>query len=462
MARGLRLFAAGLLLSVMALPGSARAQTIRPAPADPVPATQPAPAESPTDTSGYFHPWLNDPLVEAVAAGHAPHQVGLTSTGYTVGLCGAVQRYRQIVEAGGWPSVPDTGAVLKTGTSDPAVAVLRQRLAITGDLPPGADRTSQAFDDTLARAVRHFQARHGLKADGAVGAETLTALNISANIRLATLVINIERDREWAGDYGDRFLVVNIAASRLNLVEQGAVTFDTRVIVGRIDRTTPILHSRITRIDFNPYWYAPESITRRDLLAAIQNDPAYFFDNGIRVFSDDDGGREVPADQVDWYSYDGQQSLPFHMRQDPGPWNVLGPVRFVFANNHSVYLHGTSNEALFNQAVRTFSSGCVRVDGALAMATHLATEQEGWTPEKISEVIENYRTRSVKLRDPLPIHLIYRTAWVDADGTVEFRPDIYDWDAVLDINWGHVANVPCVYGVHETADVKLVGGRHGG
>jgi len=410
-----------------------------------------------------YHPWLNDPIVEAVAAGQAPARVTLTDEGYTTGLCGAVQRYREIVEAGGWPEIADPGEVLKAGIENEAVPALRRRLQMTGDLPRSESSRSLLFDAAVNAAVKRFQSRHGLHADGEVGPVTLAALNVSANIRLATLVINIERARQWGDNFGDRFIAVNIADSRLNLVDDGQTMFDSRVIVGRIDRTTPIIHSTITRIDFNPYWHAPDSIARRDLLAAIQNDPDYFWNNGIRAFSDfSANGHEIPIADIDWYEYDGAENLPFKLRQDPGPWNVLGPVRFNFANSHSVYLHGTSNEALFQQATRTFSSGCVRVDGALDVASYLVSQTAGWDPERVQDTIANYKSRSVKLDKPIPVHLIYRTAWVEHDGTVQFRPDIYDWDAVLDITWGHVADVPCVYGVRSTADAKVVNPSRGG
>ncbi|MEO0393610.1 MAG: L,D-transpeptidase family protein [Pseudomonadota bacterium] len=439
--------AATAVLPTTALPSTAQAQSA---------ATQAG------RTANFAHPWLTDRIVEAVASGNPPNRVSLTPRGLTVGLCGAVQHYRALVEKGGWPTVPDIGQWMEFDTDDPAVATLRHRLRRTGDLPSNQDNGQTRFDGDLAQAVSVFQARHGLTADGVVGPATLAELNVPANVRLATLVINIERARQWAKDYGSRFIAVNIAASRLHLIEDGESIFDTKVIVGRIDRTTPIIHSKITRIDYNPYWYCPDSIARRDLLPAIQTDPDYFWNNGIRVYDTfGPGMTEIPAEEIDWYTYNGLENLPYKFRQDPGPWNVLGPVRFMFDNNHSVYLHGTSNEDLFEKALRTFSSGCVRVDQAVDISAHLATQQDGWDVARVQRLIENYKTRSVTLNNPMPVHLIYRTAWVEHDGSVQFRPDIYDWDAVLDINWGHVANVPCVYGVRETAGKQVVQGQTG-
>ncbi|MAJ62905.1 MAG: murein L,D-transpeptidase [Alphaproteobacteria bacterium] len=454
MTRRTCLTCAGAMGAAALLPGMAQAQEL---------AANIAPPQSAVPTQGYVHPWLGDSIVEAVSSGHPPDRVELTPRGLTAGLCGAIQHYRAIVEAGGWPVIPEPGEMLERDTRNDAVYVLRRRLRMTGDIASVEDNGSDHYTQAVMDAVARFQARHGLEADGVVGPATLRELNVPANIRLATLVINIERTRQWADDYGDRFIAVNIAASRLHLIDKGKTVFDTRVIVGRIDRTTPIIHSKITRIDYNPHWYAPDSIGRRDLLPAIQTDPDYFWQNGIRVFSDfSSSGTEIQPEEIDWYQFDGQENLPYKFRQDPGPWNVLGPVRFVFENSHSVYLHGTSNEALFEQANRTFSSGCVRVDGALDISAYLAQEQEGWDVERVQSLVEHYKSRSVKLDNPIPVHLIYRTAWVDPDGTVQFRHDVYDWDAVLDITWGHVASVPCVYGTRETASQHVVTASHTG
>lgn len=394
----------------------------------------------------YTHPWLTDMVVDATAAGTPPERVPVTEHGYVAGLCGAVERYRRIVEEGGWPAIR-TADVLKKDVRGQAVIDLRRRLAMEqgGAAALTATNDPALFDEAVHQALRFFQLRHGLDADGVAGPQTLEAMNVPATVRLAMLVINVERARQWARDYGDRFIAVNIPASRLHLVDGGITMFDSKVIVGRNDRTTPLINSEITRLDFNPYWYVPDSIARRDLLPAMQNDPDYFWHQSIRVFDHwGRGASEIPADTIDWGTYDTLENLPFKLRQDPGPWNVLGPVRYMFDNNHSVYLHGTSDEDLFERATRTFSSGCVRVEHALDIASYLASAEDGWTPERVAQVIDQYKTRSVTLSAPMPIHLIYRTAWVEHDGAVHFRPDVYDWDAVLDITWAHVASVPCV------------------
>lgn len=403
------------------------------------------PAMASAENSYYLHPWLRDPVVPAKAAVNTTQPVSVSSGdehGTLPGLCGAIQRYRDIVDNGGWPIIPD-GPSLKKDMVDDRVPVLRQRMIAEGDLSAQFDNDSTVFDINLHRAVRQFQMRNGLDADGVVGPGTLEAINVPATVRLATLLINLQRVQDWYQDFGDRFFVVNIASSQLEVIAGGELQYASKVIIGREGRETPVLHSKITRIDFNPYWNAPPSIARKDLLADIQNDPDYFARQHIRVFG---SSGEVDAADVDWSQYDENSKLPYRFRQDPGAWNVLGPVKFVFANNHSVYLHGTSNESLFNRKVRTFSSGCVRVEQALDIAGYLATMEPGWSIDRIQELVDSYQQKSVTLSHPVPIHIIYRTAWVDDAGIVNFRPDIYDWDAILDVKWGHLDKLPCFAG----------------
>jgi murein L,D-transpeptidase YcbB/YkuD len=337
----------------------------------------------------------------------------------------ALPAYRQYVAAGGWPSVP-AGPKLETGMSDPRVAALAQRLLATGELA-SAGSNPQLFDDALRAALKRFQTRHGLDPDGKVGPQTLAALNVSAADRLGSILLNLERFRQLAPSMGERFLYVNIAGMELSLVENGQVTFHNRVIVGRVDRKTPLLQSVVHRIDFNPTWVVPAKIARIDMLNHLRQDANYFRSHNVRVY---DGwsadAREIDPGSIDWSQY-GAGNMPFVLRQDPGPENALGPVKFDFANDYAVYIHGTPVKSLFNLASRALSSGCVRMEQPVDLAAYLLRADHNWPRARIDDVVRKATTISAPVA-ALPVMLTYQTAWVDAEGTVQFRADIYGLD----------------------------------
>ncbi|MEA2779621.1 MAG: L,D-transpeptidase YcbB [Rhodospirillaceae bacterium] len=338
----------------------------------------------------------------------------------------ALPVYRRLAASGGWPDVPD-GPKLEKGMTDERVAAVGQRLLVTGDLVQLGPKPD-VFDDALAAAIRKFQARHGLDTDGKVGARTLAALNVPAERRVNDILLNLARFRKLGRYMGERYLYVNIAGMELSLVERGQVTFFNRVIVGRQDRPTPLLQSVIRRIDFNPTWVVPPKIARIDLLNHLRQDSAYFRSHNIRVY---DGwsadAREIDAESVDWTQY-GAGHMPFVLRQDPGPENALGPVKFDFANDYAVYVHGTPTRSLFGFGTRAFSSGCVRMEQPVELAAYLLRQDRNWPRPRIDDVVRKASTVSARLAEPLPIMLTYQTAWVDGDGIVQFRSDIYGLD----------------------------------
>jgi len=343
-------------------------------------------------------------------------------------LRGALPVYRGYVAAGGWPELP-SGPKLEKGMRDPRVAALARRLQASGDLAAvGAE--PDLFDDALVAALEKFQARHGLDPDGKLGAQTLAALNVPAERRVEQILLNLERFRALDRAMGDRYLYVNVAAMELTLVEHGQVTFFNRVIVGRKDRPTPLLQSVIRRIDFNPTWVVPAKIARIDLLGHEHQDPRFLSDHNIRVY---DGwgadAHEIDPNSIDWSQYSAN-NMPFVFRQDPGTENALGPVKFDFANDYAVYVHGTPVKALFALSSRALSSGCIRMQEPVELAAYLLRNDPSWPRSRIDDVVRKATTISAPLKEPLPIVLTYQTAWVDVAGAVNFRTDIYGLDSM--------------------------------
>jgi murein L,D-transpeptidase YcbB/YkuD len=335
----------------------------------------------------------------------------------------ALAYYRTLAAAGGWPRVPE-GATLKLGMNDDRVPVLAARLAITGDLPAEvAQAATSAYDEAIVTGVQNFQVRHGLTADGAVGRGTLAALNVPVEARIEQLRANLERARWVSFDPESEFLVVNIAGFRLYIVRRGEVVYRTRVQVGRPYRQTPVFQSEMKYLVFNPTWTVPPTIFREDLLPQLRRNSSYLMTRGIDLF--DASGMPVDPITVDWRS----RSLPYRLVQAAGPNNALGRVKFMFPNDHAVYLHDTPSQDLFTRDNRAFSSGCIRVENPLELAEILLGRS--WSRERIDTLIATGRTQTVFLDKPMPLMLLYWTAEVDAEGKVLFFPDVYERDAAV-------------------------------
>jgi len=336
----------------------------------------------------------------------------------------ALAEYRRIAAAGGWPSVP-AGPTLKPGMTDARVPQLAARLAVTGDIDPqAAQATTTAYSGAVVPAVEHFQARHGLAADGALGPGTLAALNVPVEARIEQIRANLERARWVFYDPESEFLVVNIAGFKLYLVRRGEVVWRTRVQVGRPYRTTPIFAATMTYLVLNPTWTVPPTILRQDFLPQLRVDPDYLVKRDIDVL--DRGGAPVAQDTIDWSS---GSSLQYQLVQRPGPTNALGRVKFMFPNEHFVYLHDTPSKDLFAKESRAFSSGCIRVENPLELAAIVLGAK--WDRARIEALIASGRTQTVFLDKPIAVKLLYWTVEVDATGRVSFFPDVYTRDKAL-------------------------------
>jgi murein L,D-transpeptidase YcbB/YkuD len=358
----------------------------------------------------------------------APPQAGATQ------LRAALARYRAIAAGGGWPAVSG-GSPLGPGSEGSRVETLRQRLAATADL---AFPTGEVFDSTLQEAVERFQARHGLEADGIVGRATLAALNTPVGDRIRQLELNLERWRWLPRELGDRYVMVNSAAFSLEVVDSGCTSLVASVIAGRKDWPTPITTGVLTDVVFNPRWNIPRSIALREILPAARRDPGYLTREGIHVM---DGATEVDPASIPWNAL-VDSAFSFRFWQEPGPRNPLGQIRFGVSNHFGVALHDTPNQSTFQLRNRMFSHGCIRVAGAADLAAYVSHGVPGWgaaAPDSVQAAVSGLVERRVDVPQPIPVYLCYWTAWMDADGTVEFRPDVYGWDAKLAQSLGRPA-----------------------
>jgi murein L,D-transpeptidase YcbB/YkuD len=339
-------------------------------------------------------------------------------------LRAAMRLYRGIAEEGGWQVIPE-GHALRRGVTDARTLLMRRRLGTTGDLAAAEARAdSELFDEAVEAALRRFQERHGLQADGITGARTLEALNVPVQERIARIAANLERYRNEAQGIGERALVVNIAAQELVLIDGGEEILKSRTIVGRAGWETPLLSSQIRSVEVNPTWTVPRKIALQEILPRLRKGgPEYLSKHGYRLL--DGRLQEVEAAGIDWKAIKDSR-MPYIVRQNAGAGNALGRVKFLFPNDEDVYLHDTPSRALFKRTDRTFSHGCVRVEKAGELAVQLLRIGADWRRSDYQKALQSGKTVRIRLNDPVPLHLVSFTVWVEEDGTVQFRNDPYE------------------------------------
>jgi L,D-transpeptidase YcbB len=343
----------------------------------------------------------------------------------------ALAWYRELLSKDEWPRV-STGLPLKKKYASDRVVELRKRLAASGDLEADEARGGRLFDEKLEKAAIIFQKRHGLKADGIVGSVTLGALNVPLKQRIRQMELNMERLRWILGNPEQRSIVVNIADFKLAVIENGKSILSMKVVVGKPYQSTPVFTANMTYLVINPSWNIPDGIARDEILKKIRKDPHCLAKQNIKVLRGW-GSREeeINPGTIDW-SVVTADTLKYRFRQEPGSLNPLGRIKFMLPNRFDVYLHDTPSRRLFSENVRTFSHGCTRVEKPIELAEYVLRHAPGWTREKLLSAIERGAEQKIMIPDPLNVHFLYLTAWVDERGVLQFRNDVYGRDKLLD------------------------------
>lgn len=372
---------------------------------------------------------LAETLEQALGSGEISAALAALSPpqpGYKL-LKRALSRYRGMRA---WPSIED-GAPLRLGGRGPRVASLRELLIVTGDLAATSPESSEndLFDEDLENAMQRFQERHGVDVDGVAGKDTMLELNRPVGERIEQIVINLERWRWLPQTLGHRHVLVNIAGFSVHAIEDGEPVLEMKAIVGRTYRRTPVFSDQISYLVLNPSWTIPQSIAVQDKLPLIREDPAYLSKQRIRVLSGwGADAHEVEPASIDWAAL-GDKGFPYRLRQEPGRLNALGAIKFMFPNKFNVYLHDTPARELFAKSARDFSSGCIRIEKPDGLALFLLAPDPTWNFEKLRSSLATEREQTVRLPEPVSVHIQYWSAWVDGRGAVQFRRDLYKRDA---------------------------------
>ncbi|MFW6022064.1 MAG: L,D-transpeptidase family protein [Halanaerobiaceae bacterium] len=337
----------------------------------------------------------------------------------------AVLDYRNIEKQGGWAKLP-YDKVLRKGDISNDIALLKKRLYMTGDLNYYHKNNSNIFDDKLYKAVKLFQWRHGLIPDGIAGPTTIKTLNIPVSDKLSQLEMNQSKIYNLFEDYIDSYILVNIPEYRLRVVEDGEEILNMKTIVGKKYSKTPIFHEELEYIVLNPTWRIPIKKVVLEIIPKIKKDPEYLKRKNIKVFDGwDDKAVELSPENIEWDNY-SVDNFDLMLEQEAGKNNELGIVKFMFPNDYLVYIHDTPYKELFSYNDRSFSSGCIRVEKPIELAEYCLKENKGWNLEKIMKIIDEEKITKIDLVEHIPVVTVYWTSWVDEDGIVHFRKDIYN------------------------------------
>ncbi len=362
----------------------------------------------------------NTTAAEALIATNEP--ILSFDTAYNLQL--AISQYEPFVAAGGWEEIPQEAYGLSLGKSGRPVIALKRRLISSGDMAL-VENVNDMVDAETDRGIRTFQARHGLIINGQVDEATWYALAVPAQTRLQQLYLNYTRVQNMAANLTDRYVVVNIPAATIEAVAGSMVEQRHTAVVGRVDRATPILASKIHQINFNPYWHVPKSLVERDLTKYMLENPNYLAEQNIFIY--DGSGNKIDPTTIDWSNLGN--AINYMYRQEPGAANSMGHCKINFHNPYDVYLHDTPSKALFDENARFHSSGCVRVEGVNQLVAWLLRDNGDWDQTRVDGTFASLERLDVSIKSPVPIHTTYITAWANRQGTVSFRDDVYQFDA---------------------------------
>lgn len=336
----------------------------------------------------------------------------------------ALADYRLIKKNGGWNTISE-GEVLKPGMSDARINEVRIRMIQDGTLSSEL-ATGELYDEPVVMAVKQFQSRHGLEPDGVIGPQTLEELNTTVDQRINTMIINLERRRWMQNNYGRVYVFANLADQVIKLVRDGKTVHAELIQVGKPYHRTPVFKDEMEYVELNPYWNVPYSIATKEYLPKLKSNPGVLVRQNIKVLA---GGKIVSPYSVPWNSY-SRRNFPVRLRQDSGKKNALGRVKFMFPNKFNVYIHDTPAKSKFNKSSRYFSHGCLRLRDPLTMAEQIL-KPLGWNRKKIDKIVASGKRTIVKLKQKIPVHVTYLTSWVNKDGSVQFRRDVYGRDTIL-------------------------------
>jgi len=335
-----------------------------------------------------------------------------------------LKQYRQIQKEGGLPTIFSNKKLLKQGDIDSCILTIKQSLFLTGDLL--VNNTTYLFDDSLTNSVKHYQRRMGLTETGKINILFIAEMNKSIDFRIQQIMVNMERLRWMPVKMESDYLFINIPEYKLHVYQNGTTDWSMIVVVGKNATQTSIFKGNISEVVLNPYWNVPTSIVNKEVLEHLKNNKSYIAQNHMEVRS---GSKVINPYSVNWHQY--QHAIPYTVRQKPGNYNSLGKIKFLFPNSFNIYLHDTPSKDLFGENKRAFSHGCIRIAEPLKLAYYLTQHNVVWPTSRIDSVLNTDKETSISIQHKMPVYITYFTAWVDTEGQLNFRNDIYHLDERL-------------------------------